>query len=273
MCNIIITSPVQLCHRDDIVFQATNNSSVFFTSPGPSEWGYTRATQLYDTPSPIVPMYTSPRTASPHHSMSHKSSLYSSTNTLSPFGPRGPSMRMTSPQPSPAHGARMRRSSSVGQLENVANELSAQTSSNVGGSPSRVRRTSIDQRLPVYNIPLHPAMVHPAFHGSPAPLKHLMSDPNIPPPRPPKLDPSCKEALPDPESSEYLNLSGCYTDGVPPSPPHTEVIALSIRDLEEQRFSSPPHTSIVRTIPVGEDGTVKVHECFQCRFCAHLSFF
>ena len=206
-------------------------------------------------------MYASPRTASPHHALTHKSSLYSSTNTLSPFGFRPSPVRLGSPQPTPVHGPRIRRSSSVGQLENHSNELAMQTGVN---SDSPVRRSSIDQRHPFYNIPLHPAMVHPALCGAPFPMPDLISSdpPNVPPPRPPKLDASSKKFLPDPDSSEYYNLSGCYTDGfprteVPPSPPHTEVVSFR-PDLEDSPATSPPHSTIVRTVPIEEADAFQV---------------
>ena len=167
-------------------------------------------------------------------------------------------MRVTASQASPAHVPRMRRSSSVGQLENdLATAQVAQD------SPLRIRRSSIDQRRSEYNSPAHAVLVHSPQIGDPVPMGQLVSDPRtaIPPPRPPKSDQTSQDrfrSFQSPEfseSSNYFNLSVCYTEGLPkneppPSPPHTEVIAVV---QNGEATSSPLHTTIVSTFSVEDD--------------------
>ena len=228
------------------------DSSVFFNSPAQE---YFRP-PVYDSPSPSISFYASPRSNAPHHS--NKGSLHSSTNALSPSVTRGFAMLPHSSQSSPYHPPRIRRSSSVGQLEKVANDLASEST---GRSASRGRRSSIDHR---YNFsPSNPNVLANDRFGSPDILETPQIRVSVPPPRPPKFEPPGQGLLKDnyktlgvPDlSTEYLNLSD-FQELVPPSPPHTEV--LIVRSNPDE--IAPPQTS-TRPALVEEEPVDKVFVC------------
>ncbi|XP_076808474.1 uncharacterized protein LOC143451650 isoform X2 [Clavelina lepadiformis] len=257
------------------VFSPTNrsassqvSSSVFFNSPMQAEVKYgSPRNQMSDGPVP------SRYLSSPHHQHSYphqpKGSFYSSSSTLSPYISRGSPARIQSAHMSPAM-PKLRRSSSVGQLESVANELAAET--NQYRSPSHARRRSIDHRPGqlLYN----PSMAqcnNPNLQVAPSPIMTMRKS-NTPPPRPPKSESTLKQSMPDKTNhpavcEQKLNSDKSYPEqDVDPrrsssgsvSPPHTAVAvpdspphALLNHDNGHNQLS-PAHSRITHTIPISE---------------------
>lgn len=241
-----------------VSFQLTD-SSVFFNSPVPQDH---HRHPIYDSPSPMTSLYASPRSLAPHQSSlsSNKRSLCSSNNAISPFPCRGSPMLIQSAQASPHHAPRIRRSSSVGQLEKVANDLASQSVNRY--APSHNRRSSIDHRYnrPLYNPPSNPDILPYLETAS-------QGRSDVPPPRPPKSEHTAQQVLRDisdfpsnlTQSSDYLNLSDCRElpptpDSAPLSPPHTDISPSSPPHVDIAP-SSPPHTEVVTVHPVSCDGT------------------
>lgn len=239
-----------------ILLQLTD-SSVFFNSPVPQDH---HRHQIYDSPSPMTSLYASPRSFAPHQPSlsSNKKSLCSSNNAISPFPCRGSPMLIQSAQASPHHAPRIRRSSSVGQLEKVANDLASQSVSRYASSHNR--RSSIDHRYnpPLYNPPSNPDLL-------PYIATTSQGRSGVPPPRPPKSEHTAQQMLRSDissnltQSSDYLNLSDCRElpptpDSAPSSPPHTDIAPPSPPHVDIAP-SSPPHTEVVTVHPGSCDET------------------
>ncbi|XP_078494272.1 uncharacterized protein LOC100175067 [Ciona intestinalis] len=235
--------------------------------------------------SPMSSAYSSPKHQHPMYgSPLSKSSIHSSASTLSPHHHRGSPQRMHDPRASPAGGfPKIRRSSSVGQLELVANELAAQTDR---PTPTHTRRCSIDNRRNFYTS-------QPFYQ--PPPLGVFNEGPKSnPPPRPPKSDAAVKQSRnPGVQESPVFvrresnvsvqasNLSkSSYStsrtqssdgsdpgvkphtdpDAPPVSPPHTTIQAtphspvhsevVGTIDLDMDPSVSPMHSAIIKTIPI-----------------------
>jgi len=144
---------------------------------------------------------------------------------------------------------RIRRSSSVGQLETVANELAAQSSANV--KPTHMRRRSIDHRRQpiVGQIPTGGLndLNGVGRYLSSEQFVRVGADPlcpssTSPPPRPPKSEATVKQFM----EGDYYARPAYASSGRdrPVSPVHTAVIATTIPE-------SPPHTTVTSFV----DGT------------------
>nr|CAB3260299.1 uncharacterized protein LOC100175067 [Phallusia mammillata] len=259
-------------------------SSVFFTGTTPQSESstYSFPRQIYDVPKHASPQqqqnnnfahYSSPRNHGQLYNS--KNSLYSSATVLSP-----PSLNNSSPQRLHNGGfamnsnsglPRMRRSSSVGQLETVANELAAKTSDY--STPTHMRRRSIDHRqTPIYNVPSNQPFNDSGIYSSPTRFANgggdFRSKSGAPPPRPPKSEATVKQSMNDNRgSSTSTDRSGdppvspvhtaVISTDVPDSPQHTEVVTIFNDYQADLKVSptlgespSPAHSSIVKTVPL-----------------------